>query len=132
MNEFANFPALNLETVRRLADEAGFEFHERFEGEFCGSIEMLQRFDELAKASAYNVFVPNYDWNSHWDSPEKAVTEGQKYGDYPEGYDFTMVRLVVVARSAYRIIGGVPVLTSTAFPEETNPQAKGGLSDEPR
>lgn len=122
MSEFSKFPVLNLETVRRLADEAGFEFHERFEGEFCGSLEMLQRFDELAKASAsgVNVFVPDYDWNSRWDSPEEAVTEGQKYGDYPEGYDFTMVRLVVVARSAYRIIGGVPVLTSTAFPEEIN------------
>lgn len=126
MTEFSNFPVLNLETVRRLADEAGFEFHERFEGEFCGSLAMLQRFAELAKASAYgvNVFVPDYEWNSHWGSPEKAVTEGQKYGDYPEGYEFTMVRLVVVARSAYRIIGGVPVLTSTAPPEKTNPQAK--------
>ena len=125
MKEFANFHALNLETVRRLADEAGFDFHERFEGEFCGSLEMLQRFDELAKASAVNVFVPHYDWNSRWDSPEEAVTEGQKYGDYQDGCEFTMVRLVVVAQSAYRIIGGVPVLTSTAFPEETNPHAKG-------
>lgn len=117
---------MNLETVRRLADEAGFEFHERFEGEFCGSLAMLQRFGELAKASAYgvNVFVPDYDWNCHWGSPEEAVTEGQKYGDYPEGYDFTMVRLVVGAKSAYRIIDGVPVLTSIAFPEEIKPQTK--------
>lgn len=43
---------MNLETVRRLADEAGFEFHERFEGEFCGSLAMLQQFAELVMSEA--------------------------------------------------------------------------------
>lgn len=72
-----------------------------------------------------NVFVPDYDWNCHWSSPEEAVEEGRKYGECQDGTEFTMVRLMVGAKSTYRVIDGAPVLVSIAFPEEINPRPEG-------
>ncbi len=63
------------------------------------------------------VFVPDYEWNSQWDSVEQAVEEGQKYGDYSEGDEFKMVRLTVGACTTYRIVNGKAVPVAVAFPQ---------------
>ena len=60
-----------------------------------------------------DIFVPEYDWNSHWESVNENVLEC----DYTEGQEFTMVRLTVGARTTYRIVNGNAVPVSMAFPE---------------
>ena len=68
------------------------------------------------------VFVPDYEWNAHWNSVEEAVETGQReYGDYKEGDEFTMVRLEVFAATTYKITDGKPVVVSLAFPEAIPP-----------
>ena len=68
-----------------------------------------------------DVFVPDYDWNSQWESVEASVKNGQGYGDFSEGDEFSMVRLTVGARTTYRIVNGVPTPVSVSFPEELKP-----------
>lgn len=63
------------------------------------------------------VFVPDYDWNSHFTSPEDHVESGREYGESDEGSEFTLVRLTVGAKTTYRIVDGKPVAISLAFPE---------------
>ncbi len=60
-----------------------------------------------------DIFVPEYDWNSHWESVNENVTEC----GYAEGDEFTMVRLTVGARTTYRIVNGSAVPVAMAFPE---------------
>jgi hypothetical protein len=62
------------------------------------------------------IFVPDYEWNAHWDSVEMAVASGKEYGEYEEGHEFTMVRLEVYAATTYKIVNGIPVVVSLAFP----------------
>jgi hypothetical protein len=59
-----------------------------------------------------NIFVPDYEWNSHWDSVEENVAEC----DYAEGDEFKMVRLTVGACTTYRIVNGKPVPVIVSFP----------------
>lgn len=68
-----------------------------------------------------DVFVPDYDWNSQWESVEAAVKTGQEYGDLKEGDEFSMVRLTVGACTTYRIINGQPTPIVVQFPEELKP-----------
>lgn len=63
------------------------------------------------------VFVPPYEWNSHYTSVEEAVAEGQKYGDCQEGDEFQMVRLTVGALTTYKVVDGKAVPIKVAFPE---------------
>ena len=63
------------------------------------------------------IFVPDYEWNSHWNSVEEAVATGKECGDYSEGDEFKMVRLTVGAMTTYRIVDGKPVPVSVAFPD---------------
>ena len=61
------------------------------------------------------IFVPDYEWNSHWNSVEEAVASGAECGDYNEGDEFKMVRLTVGACTTYRIVNGKPVPVVVAF-----------------
>jgi len=63
------------------------------------------------------IFVPDYEWNSHWASVEEAVEDGKKHGDFSEGDEFKMVRLTVGACTTYRIVAGKPVPIEVAFPD---------------
>lgn len=63
------------------------------------------------------IFVPDYEWNSHWKSVDEAVEDGKKYGDFPEGDEFTMVRITVGAATTYRIVDGKPMPINVAFPD---------------
>lgn len=63
-----------------------------------------------------DIFVPEYDWNSHWSSVEESVAAGFECGDHKEGDEFTMVRLTVGAATTYKIVDGKPVPTRVAFP----------------
>lgn len=60
-----------------------------------------------------DIFVPDYEWNSHWNSVEESVAEC----DYTEGDEFKMVRLTVGACTTYRIVNGKPVPVVVAFPD---------------
>jgi hypothetical protein len=59
------------------------------------------------------IFVPDYDWNSHWSTVEESAGECA----YAEGEEFKMVRLTVGACTTYRIVDGKPVPVSVAFPD---------------
>jgi hypothetical protein len=63
------------------------------------------------------VFVPDYDWNSQFSSPEDHVEAGREYGESEEGSEFSLVRLTVGAKTTYRIVDGKPVVVSIAFPD---------------
>jgi hypothetical protein len=63
------------------------------------------------------IFVPDYEWNSHWNSVDEAVSAGEEFGDYYEGQEFKMVRLTVGACTTYRIVDGKPIPISVSFPE---------------
>ena len=63
------------------------------------------------------VFVPDYDWNAHFASPEEHIRSGQEYGESEEGSEFTLVRLTVGAKTTYRVVNGKPEVVSIAFPE---------------
>lgn len=69
------------------------------------------------------IFVPDYDWNSHWNSVAEAVEAGEEFDEYPEGEEFTMVRLTVGARTTYKIVNGEPVPISIGFPKSLPPNA---------
>jgi len=68
-----------------------------------------------------DVFVPEYDWNSQWESVEASVLAGQECGDFCEGNEFKMVRIMVGACTTYRIVGGKAVPVAVAFPEALQP-----------
>lgn len=70
------------------------------------------------------IFVPDYDWNAHYESVEESVDEGMKYGDFEEGDEFSMVRLTVGACTTYKIVDGKAVPISLAFPKPAD--QKGG------
>ncbi len=59
-----------------------------------------------------DIFVPDDDWNSQWESVDEYVSA---YG-YAEGEEFKMVRLTVGAFTTYRIVKGKPVPVAIAFP----------------
>ena len=63
------------------------------------------------------IFVPEYDWNSHWSSVEESVSAGFECGDHEEGDEFTMVRLTVGAATTYKIVDGKPTPIRVAFPD---------------
>jgi len=63
------------------------------------------------------IFVPDYEWNSHWNSVEEAVSAGAECGDYREGDEFKMVRLTVGACTTYRIVDGKPFPVMVSFPD---------------
>lgn len=60
------------------------------------------------------IHVQDYDWNSHFDSPADFV---EACGDLVEGAEFELVRVVVGAKTKYRIVDGKPVPISLSFPE---------------
>lgn len=72
-----------------------------------------------------DIFVPDYDWNSHWGSVEESVS----VCDYAEGEEFTMVRLTVGAATTYKIVDGKPTPTRVAFPDPlpSNVKLRGAL-----
>jgi len=61
------------------------------------------------------IFVPDYDWNSHFTSPEDHVEAGREYGESEEGSEFELVRLTVGAKTTYRIVNGKPVPVAVGF-----------------
>ena len=65
-----------------------------------------------------DIFVPHYDWNSHWSTVDENVAECE----YADGEEFKMVRLAVGACTTYRIVEGKPV--SVAFPDAAPSNAK--------
>ena len=60
-----------------------------------------------------DIFVPDYEWNAHYDSVEENMTGC----DYEEGDEFKMIRLTVGACTTYRVVNGKPVPVAVAFPE---------------
>lgn len=64
------------------------------------------------------IFVPTYEWNSHYASIEECVEEGKKFGDYQDGEEFEMVRLTVGAKTKYRIVNGKAVPIEVSFPSK--------------
>lgn len=65
------------------------------------------------------IFVPEHEWNSHYESPEDHVAQGAECGESEEGSEFTLVRLEVCAATTYRIVDGKPVPVRVAFPNAT-------------
>jgi hypothetical protein len=63
------------------------------------------------------VFVPEYDWNSHFASLEDHTKACQEHGESEEGSEFTLVRLAVGAATTYRIVNGKPEVVAIAFPD---------------
>jgi hypothetical protein len=59
------------------------------------------------------IFVPDYEWNAHYESPEEVIATGE----LAEGEEFDLVRLTVGAKTTYRVVNGKPVPVSVAFPE---------------
>lgn len=68
-----------------------------------------------------DIFVPPYEWNSHWSSVEENVEEGKKYGEYEEGEEFKLIRLTVHACTTYKIVDGKAVPIAVSFPEKLLP-----------
>lgn len=64
------------------------------------------------------LYVPDYEWNAHYNSPEECVEQGKEVGDFKEGEEFSLVRLQVFAKTTYKIVDGKPVPVSLAFPDQ--------------
>jgi hypothetical protein len=80
------------------------------------------------------IFVPDYEWNSHYNSPEECVLLGQQCGDFNEGDEFKLVRLEVGACTTYRVVNGKPVPVVVAFPagieSESEPVSDGVMASD--
>jgi hypothetical protein len=74
---------------------------------------LRRRLERLVRGEIVDIFVPDYDWNSHWSSVDESAGEC----DYAEGEEFKMVRLTVGACITYRIVNGQPVPVLVAFPD---------------
>ena len=59
------------------------------------------------------IFVPDYDWNSHWESVESNAAACE----LREGEEFSLVRITVGCCTTYRIIDGKPVPIAISFPK---------------
>lgn len=62
------------------------------------------------------IFVPNDEWNAHYESPEECAAGLIDCGDIAEGDEFSLVRLEVGANTTYRIVNGKPQPVALAFP----------------
>ena len=62
------------------------------------------------------IFVPDYEWNAHYNTVEESVEAGFACGDFKEGDEFKMVRLTVGACTTYKIVDGKPVPVAVSFP----------------
>jgi len=62
------------------------------------------------------IFVPDDEWNAHYESPDEAAQEYVECGDAVEGSEFDLVRLQVFAKTTYRIINGKAVPVAFAAP----------------
>lgn len=65
------------------------------------------------------IFVPDYEWNTHYRSVEEAVATAHEWGELNEGEEFKMVRLTVGACTTYKIVDGKAVPVSVSFPTDT-------------
>lgn len=65
-----------------------------------------------------DIFVPDYEWNAHYESPEEMVKEAG--GELSDGDEFELVRLTVGAKTRYRIVNGQPIPVSVAFPDKVS------------
>lgn len=63
------------------------------------------------------VFVSDYEWNAHFESPQQAADDYLKYGDRKEGEEFELVRLNVIGKTTYRIVDGKAVPIAIATPD---------------
>lgn len=61
------------------------------------------------------VFVDVTDFSSQYDSPEDYVA-CQEIGR--DGVEFELVRMDVISKTKFRMLGGVPVPVEIAFPED--------------
>ena len=65
-----------------------------------------------------DIFVPTYEWNSHYASIDECVKDGKQFGEYNHGDEFEMVRITVGAKTKYRMVDGKPVPIEVSFPEK--------------
>ena len=64
------------------------------------------------------IYVPDYEWNSHYNSPEECVEIGREFDEFKEGETFSLVRLQIFAKTTYKIMDGKPVPIEVAFPDQ--------------
>lgn len=92
-------------------------------------IDDLERVDVGDEAPcaqpAMEVFVPEYEWNAHYPSIQENLDDGLERGEYQEGDEFKMVRLLVGACTTYAIKDGKPVPVAVSFPKGLEPEGGG-------
>jgi len=79
--------------------------------------------ESLEERKIMEIYVPDYEWNAQYESPEECLALGREKGDLKEGDEFSLVRLTVGANTTYRVIDGKAVPIIITFPVAILPDA---------
>lgn len=102
--------------INDLMTSRGCSLTEDQDAVLCAALGALWEEINAPDATRLDVFVPDYDWNAKWGSPQEAVEAGLSVGDFSEGDQFQLLRLTAGALTTYRIADRKAIPVAVAFP----------------